>query len=249
MSEPGTNAGESTRDTSWLEDCDEERLADVVGRLLGRDGEGPLWRDERFVAWLAAEAREQDRGARRRSERELAARGRAMLARVRARELGITRAASAPLLRGPSVAGNPRDVLRPANAAHAAPVVELGVAAGIGRELWDEPVESWLSIPPNVPPGQYIAVKVAGESMAPLMHTGDTVLVRLGAEVERDTVVVARHPDDGYVCKRVGRVRGDTIELTSLEPGRPPIVIPRDPQLILGTVLMVWCAHRGVAVL
>ena len=75
------------------------------------------------------------------------------------------------------------------------------------------------------------------------MHTGDTVLVRLGAEVDRDTVVVARHPDDGYVCKRVGRIRGDAIELTSLEAGRSPITIPRDPRFILGTVLMVWCQH------
>jgi phage repressor protein C with HTH and peptisase S24 domain len=166
-----------------------------------------------------------------------------MLARVWARELGIGRAASPPPLRGPSVAGNPRDVLRPANAAHAAPVVELGVAAGVGRELWDEPVESWLELPAELPAGEYLAVKVAGESMAPLMHTGDTVLVRLGTEVDRDTVVVARHPDDGYVCKRVGRIRGDAIELTSLEAGRPPITIPRDPRFILGTVLMVWCEH------
>jgi SOS-response transcriptional repressor LexA len=244
MNEPETNADESTRDPSWLADCDEERLADAVGRLLGRDGESPLWRDERFVEWLAAEAREQDRGARRRSDRDLATRGRTMLARVRARQLGIVRSASAPPLRGPSVAGNPREVLRPANVAHAAPVVELGVAAGVGRELWDEPVESWLELPPELPAGEYLAVKVAGESMAPLMHTGDTILLKLGAHVQRDTVVVARHPDDGYVCKRVSRVGRDRVELASLEAGRAPITIPHRAELIVGTVLMVWCAHR-----
>jgi phage repressor protein C with HTH and peptisase S24 domain len=80
--------------------------------------------------------------------------------------------------------------------------------------------------------------------MAPLMHTGDTVLVRVGSEVRRDTVIVARHPDDGYVCKRVSRILRDTIELSSLERGRSRIVIPRDPSYIVGTVLLVWCHHR-----
>jgi phage repressor protein C with HTH and peptisase S24 domain len=127
-------------------------------------------------------------------------------------------------------------------------VIELSVAAGVGRELWDEPVESWLEVPADTPAGQYLALKVAGESMAPLMHTGDTVLVRIGADVECDTVVVARHPDDGYVCKRVSRVRKRGIELASLEAGRPLITIPRDPALVVGTVLLVWCTHRERAV-
>lgn len=221
----------------------EERLAEAVGRLLAADADGPLWRDARFVDWLAAEAREHDPRVRRRTDHELGVQGRAMLARLRARRLGVARAAAAPRLRSPSVAGTPGDVLAAASREGAAPVIELSVAAGVGRELWDEPVESWLEVPADTPAGQYLALKVAGESMAPLMHTGDTVLVRVGADVECDTVVVARHPDDGYVCKRVGRVRGDAIELRSLGPGRPPITIPRDPRLILGTVLMVWCEH------
>ena len=220
-----------------------ERVVEAISRLLEADPDGSLWRDTRFVDWVAAEAREQDRRARRRTEEELAAQGRAMLARLRARQLGITRVADAPHLRRPFIAGTPSEVLVPAAREHAAPVLELGVAAGVGRELWDEPVESWIELPGETPAGQYLALKISGESMAPLMHTGDTVLVRVGAEVERDTVIVARHPDDGYVCKRVGRVRSDGIELTSLEPGRPPITIPPDPALILGTVLMVWCMH------
>jgi phage repressor protein C with HTH and peptisase S24 domain len=81
--------------------------------------------------------------------------------------------------------------------------------------------------------------------MAPLMHTEDTVLVRVDSAVKRDTVIVARHPEDGYMCKRVSRVRRDMIELTSLEPGRPVITIPRDPRNVVGTVILVWCKHRG----
>ena len=222
---------------------EDERVAEVVGHLLAADAEGVLWRDPRFLAWLVAEAREHDRAVRRRTDDQLAAQGRVMLERVRARKLGVCRRVSEPRIRPPSVVGNPSDVLTLAWREHAAPVVELSVAAGVGRELWEEPVEGWLELPADAPPGQYLALKVTGGSMAPLMHTGDTLLVRIGADVERDTVIVARHPDDGYVCKRVGDVRGEAIELVSLEAGRPAITIPRDPRLILGTVLMVWCAH------
>jgi SOS-response transcriptional repressor LexA len=225
-------------------DYADELLLDTAGRLLAGDPEGPLWRDARFIDWLAAELRARDRGARRRTDLELAVHGGAMLARLRAKQLGIARALEIPRFRRPSISGTPGEVLQAASRERAVPVVELGVAAGIGRELWDEPVESWLDLPVDVPAGQYLALKVAGESMAPLMHTGDTVLVRLGAEVERDTVIVARHPDDGYVCKRVRQVRADAIELDSLEPGRPLITIPHGRGSVLGTVLLVWCVHR-----
>jgi SOS-response transcriptional repressor LexA len=223
----------------------DDTLAEAVGRLLGGDAMSALWADRRFVEWLAVEAREQDRPGRRRTDRELARQGRAILTRLCARQLGVSRAIASPRLRPPSVSGAPGDVLALASRERAALVIELGVAAGAGRELWDEPAERWLDLPAAAPTGQYLAVKVAGDSMAPLMHTGDMVLVRLGAEVERNTVIVARHPDDGYVCKRVGAVRDGTIELTSLEPGRPAIAIPHDPRLVVGTVLMVWCEHGG----
>ena len=222
----------------------DERLLEAAGRLLAGDADGPLWRDPRFVDWLAAELRARDRGARRRTDDELAAQGRAALGRPRARQLGIARTLEVPHFRPPTVRGTPGDVLASASRERAAPVVELGVAAGVGRELWDEPVESWLDLPADAPAGQYVALKVAGESMAPLMHTGDTVLVRLGGDAERDTVIVARHPDDGYVCKRVRRVRADAIDLESLEPGRPVITVPRERGSVLGTVLLVWCRHR-----
>jgi len=123
-------------------------------------------------------------------------------------------------------------------------MIELGIAAGVGRELWDEPVSSWVEMPPHMPPGEYVALKIVGNSMAPLMHTGDTVLVRIGADIRCDTVIVARHPDDGYVCKRVRRLTRNVIELSSLEPGRPIIRIPRTAESIVGTVILVWCRHR-----
>ena len=57
-------------------------------------------------------------------------------------------------------------------------------------------------------------------------------------------MIVARHPENGYVCKRVSGIRHDAIELSSLEPGGPAMVIPREPGLVLGTVILLWCHHR-----
>jgi phage repressor protein C with HTH and peptisase S24 domain len=79
--------------------------------------------------------------------------------------------------------------------------------------------------------------------MEPLMHTGDTVLVALGRPLHAGAVVVARHPEDGYVCKRVKRLRASTVELESLAPGRPLIKLPRDESLVVGQVVAVWCHH------
>jgi phage repressor protein C with HTH and peptisase S24 domain len=79
--------------------------------------------------------------------------------------------------------------------------------------------------------------------MLPLLHSGDVILVRLGPEVARDTVVVARRGDDGFVVKRVGRVSRASVELLSLNPAFPPVRIRRDADSVAGTVVMRWCAH------
>ena len=218
---------------------DAELFHEAIGRELASDPSHPMWDDPRFLAWLAVEARARDRATRRMSDTSFVRRGEELMARAHARLLRVDRRGAARLVRAaPTHEGRGSRRERPA------PVIELGIAAGVGRELWDERVEAWVEVPPELPSGDYLALKIVGESMTPLMHTGDTVLVRVGTEVQRDTVIVARHPDDGYVCKRVSRLRRDAIELSSLEPGRPLITIPRDQRLILGTVLLVWCQHR-----
>jgi SOS-response transcriptional repressor LexA len=224
---------------------DELRLAELVGWEVLRDAESPLWRHEGFVTWVADQARAyaEWRPAGRQSDEEFLARGRDLRARVLARRFGVRRAIHAPATREAAGHGSPAQVLECARAARATPVIDVGVAAGVGRELWDETPDQWVELPPNVPDDRYVALRIVGESMAPVMHTGDVILVRVGPDVKVDTVVVARHPDDGYVCKRVSRVRRRSIELASLESGRPVITIPRDPALVVGTVLLVWCAH------
>jgi SOS-response transcriptional repressor LexA len=218
---------------------DAELFSEVIGRELASDPNHPMWEDRRFLEWLAVEARSRDRVTRRMSDASFVRRGEELMARAHARLLRVERRGSARL-----VPAAPTHEGRGSRRERPAPVIELGIAAGVGRELWDERVEAWVEVPPELPSGDYLALKIVGESMTPLMHTGDTVLVRVGSEVQRDTVIVARHPDDGYVCKRVSRLRRGEIELSSLEPGRPLITIPRDPRLILGTVLLVWCQHR-----
>jgi SOS-response transcriptional repressor LexA len=211
----------------------ELELAEALGRAMLGDAAHPAWGDTRFLDWLAADAREEARH--RRLVPVARARGEALMARAHARRLRVAQGGSPPLRRGDADRRSSRRVV---------PVVELGIAAGVGRELWDEPADAWVELPNDVPSGEYVALRIVGDSMAPLMHTGDTVLVRRGADVRRDTVIVARHPDDGYVCKRVSRVRRASIELASLAPGRAPIAIPRDARLIVGTVMLVWCTHR-----
>jgi phage repressor protein C with HTH and peptisase S24 domain len=142
------------------------------------------------------------------------------------------------------VKGGALQVARTAGPHRAAPLSELSVAAGIGRELWDEPCEEWIELPDDVPDGSYVGLTVAGDSMQPLLHAGDVLLVQLGSDIFEDTIVVARHPDDGYVVKRVGDVTVADVELTSLNPAFGPLHIPRDASLIVGTVVMTWCDHR-----
>jgi phage repressor protein C with HTH and peptisase S24 domain len=118
-----------------------------------------------------------------------------------------------------------------------APRVDLRVAAGLGRELWDESCDAWVELPNAVPLGQYVALTVSGDSMTPLLHDGDVILVSPHVKLARDSVIVARRPDEGYVVKHVARLGRTELELASLNPAYPPFTIARRPELIVGTVV------------
>jgi phage repressor protein C with HTH and peptisase S24 domain len=95
-----------------------------------------------------------------------------------------------------------------------------------------------------VPRVRALALRISGESMEPLLCDGDTVLVELGTTLTRDRVVVARRPDDGYVCKRVERIGHREVVLASLNPACGGMTIPHDERLIVGTVRMAWRARE-----
>lgn len=229
----------------------DEALADDLIRLAARhldaDPESVAAHDERLLQWQAAEERRRSEqsdedGSHRRRMSEMARRIEAAAFMSR---LVLECRSGHPPLREPARTGMRanREVPSSESPDHSAPLFDLGAAAGIGRDLWDEPCESWIELPDEIPAGRYVGLGVQGDSMEPLMHTGDTILLRVGPEVQPDSVIVARHPDDGYVVKRVVRLTPTTICLASLNPGYPPVSIPRDPALIVGTVVMRWCSH------
>jgi hypothetical protein len=131
-----------------------------------------------------------------------------------------------------------------ADAPGTAPLIELGVAAGTGRELLEEPCDAWVALPPGAPPGRHVALRVVGDSMRPLLHSGDVVLVALEARVVAGGVVVARHPEHGYVVKRMGRPSARGTPLESLNPAYPTLVLPPGSGAVIGRVVLRWCGHH-----
>lgn len=215
---------------------DDERDIDSLIALAAPRAELVTAPDPRFIEWQAAELR--DRSRRSEDDGDVVSRAR----RLAAHALGLRHAVRC-IDRMPTTLGVPAEA---ASDLATAPRFDLGIAAGAGRALWDEPCDSWVSIPEELPRGRYVALTVKGDSMLPLLHSGDVVLVKLGPEIVRDTVVVARRPDDGYVVKRVGRVTPAELELVSLNPDFPaPIVVDRAEGTVTGTVVLRWCGHGG----
>ena len=240
------------RDTEAREPTRAERLAairqqDVLAELAGRAemyrADSPFYTDERLIAWLDRELNSPHRAAAGWSAAQIAALGARLRAGAEAARLKVRLVSGMPMAERPGVRGMVSQVLHQAGAVRSAPQLDLGVAAGVGRDLWDEPCDVWVRIPDDAPPGQYVSLSVVGESMDPLLHTGDSVLVRVDANVIRDTVILAKVPDAGYVVKRVGKVTRTRLELLSLNPAFPPITIPRDDHTVLGTVILRWCPH------
>ena len=130
---------------------------------------------------------------------------------------------------------------------HAAPLADVGVAAGSGRELLDEPCDTWVALPADLPSSRYVALRVVGDSMLPLLHSGDVVLLDLDGAVRPGMIAVARHPEHGYVVKRVARSggRGSGVSLVSLNPAYPALVLAPAAGALLGPVVLRWCSHAA----
>ena len=226
----------------------EDRETDVLLRLAARhalpslDPADPV--NAPYYEWVARETRERQNADERRAVRA----GAESFAQRMLSGRATSRSAVVVVDEAPAVIPSPFEgslaqVIGAAARERTAPVVGLAVAAGIGRDLWEEPSTERVRLPDGIPDGEFVALRVAGESMLPLLHAGDVILVRLGSDVHLGAIVVARHPDDGYVVKRVGGIRPREVELHSLNPHFAPITIPRDDALVLGTVLLRWCTH------
>ena len=213
---------------------------DAIARLLGEHMltdpvKFPL--DERVATWAALQAAaRQTRDERTATEREAENWARRIRCRMIAEHLQGRLPVSALATHRALVRGRTSMVRKAAQEIRQVPLVETAVAAGEGSDLLDEVSETWVELPSKIPKGDYIAVPVVGDSMEPLLHKRDVVLVKLGSDVARDTVIVARK-NDGYVVKYVSKLSDREIELSSLESSYPPSTIPRLENRVVGTVI------------
>lgn len=219
-----------------------DRLVELAARAEMHRVDAPFYEDDRFVAWLGREMRTRRSVGGRRERMEDGAMARRIWERIAVSSISL--AGPSPVVHPPLVDSPMATAIEEAARHGCAPQWDLAVAAGAGRALWEEPCECWVTLPSESPPGRYVALRVAGDSMAPSLHSGDVILVRLGGEFVRRSIVVARGTDDGYIVKRVSRVEQDRVELESLNPDHPAIQLPRDPSRVLGTVIMRWCHHE-----
>lgn len=230
----------------------EERLAVIRGQDLLVDlatqaemlrPDSRFYTDPRLIAWTDRELNSPEHAHGGWSAERVRASAARIRSKVHAMRLRILPVEGAPPLEPAATAGTIPQVLGDASVAGAAPHLDLAAAAGMGRDLWDEPCDEWVRLPDDVPNGRYIALRVAGDSMSPVLHTGDTILVQLGPKVTRGSVVLARLADGGYVVKCVARVTRSLLQLASLNPSFPPVMVQRDAHTVVGTVVLRWCPH------
>lgn len=222
----------------------EDVLTQLTAQALMRRLDSPFYTNEQFIAWLDDELDSPDRSCDGWDRERVRTAGARLYASASAVRLHVRPARGLPPFEAASIVGTIPQVLDDASHVGAAPHLDLAAAAGVGRDLWDEPCDQWVRVPSDLPRARYVALRVSGESMVPLLHTGDTVLVQLGPSVAPNTVVLVRVPEGGYVVKRVIRVTRTRLELGSLNPVYPPITVLRTERTVVGTVVLRWERER-----
>jgi phage repressor protein C with HTH and peptisase S24 domain len=202
-----------------------DELIRRVGEETIAEADPALFSDSQFVAWLSADLRVSANSAERAQFEEEVTQFATRLARkISARRISLR------IRRQRFAHANELD-------AKAVRLFDLQVAAGNGRELWDEDCETWIKLPDGLPDARYVALRVAGDSMLPLLEERDVILIQLGTIPAVDDLIVARTVDDEYVVKRVNRIERRDIELEPLNPKYGSFTIPNDGRHVLGTVL------------
>ena len=220
----------------------DDRSLDDLMSMVGREAELAdhelAHQDERFLLWLANDLRAGlDHDQRLQDERDAAAFARRALNRLKVRLLE-RRLPRRKLCERPALLHATLGHAVPAAARErCATILDLAVAAGSGRELWDEPCDRWLELPEDVPSGRYVALRVAGDSMHPVLGPREVILIAIDTTPRVDDLVVARLPDQSHVVKRVASMKGSTLELASFNPEYESIFVARDPSPVVGTVI------------
>jgi SOS-response transcriptional repressor LexA len=221
-----------------LDDQSVDDLMVVTGREIESQDHELAYQDERFLLWLARDLR-SGLSSNERSKDEGDAMGFASRALTR---IAVRRAEKdLPLRklreRPASVIATVAQALPAASSDHCATMLDLAVAAGEGREIWDEPCDTWLELPDDIPSGRYVALRVAGDSMTPVLRSREVILIQLDAVPRIDDLIVARLPDQSHVVKRVASIKEGRIELASFNPEYESIFVPRSPSPVVGTVI------------
>ena len=105
----------------------------------------------------------------------------------------------------------------------------------------DDP-DDWEEIPEDMArSGEYIALRIKGDSMEPRMRTGDVVIVRLQPEVENGDIAIVRVNGDEATCKKIKKTP-EGVMLISLNPAYEPMFFTKKqvqtlPLTILGRVV------------
>jgi phage repressor protein C with HTH and peptisase S24 domain len=221
-----------------IDDRSVEDLMAVAGREIEAQDQELVYQGERFLYWLARDLRtglsSNERAKDNREASEFAARTFTRIAVRRAdRELPLRKLRERPA----RVIATVAQALPAASADRCATILDLAVAAGEGREIWDEPCDSWLQLPEDIPSGRYVALRVAGDSMTPVLRPREVILIQLDAVPRIDDLIVARLPDQSHVVKRVASIKEGRIELASFNPEYEPIFVPHSPSPVVGTVI------------
>jgi len=221
-----------------LDDRAIDDLMSAVGRETELADDDLTLQDERFLFWLANDLRAGlGHDQRSRDERDAAEFAWRALTRLKVR-LAERRLPRRKLReRDATINATLAHAIPAANRERCATILDLAVAAGSGRELWDEPCDRWLELPEDVPSGRYVALRVAGDSMAPVLGPREVILIELDATPRVDDLIVARLPDQSHVVKRVASMKGPTMELASFNPEYESIFVARDPSPVVGTVI------------
>ena len=215
-----------------------EELMPAVGREIETSDDRLAYQDEKFLSWLARDLRvgltSEERS---KDEREASDFARRALSRLAVRRADRILSRRQLRERTAPVAATIEQSLAIASKNGCATLLDLAVAAGQGREIWDEPCDRWLELPDDISPGRYVALRVAGDSMTPVLRPREVILIQLDSNPRVDDLVVARLPDQSHVVKRVASIRDERIELASFNSDYDSIFVAREPSPVVGTVI------------
>ena len=115
------------------------------------------------------------------------------------------------------------------------PLYSLAVSAGTGQFLDGEDYEM-VEVGAEVPEGAHFGVRVAGNSMEPRFHDGQTVWVRQQRSLMTGEIGIFLYDGSAYLKQLVAK--RDRMALHSLNPDYADILIsPELPLRVLGKVL------------